>query len=64
MKKQEKKTYCLGLKVIADYIGTRTNSTITVRTVSRWIQNRGLPVKKIGLWTAASQDDLDKWMDA
>lgn len=56
-------TYCLGLKAIAEYLGNRLNSTITIRTVSRWIQNRGLPVKKIGFWTAASQHDLDEWID-
>lgn len=64
VKETEKKRYCLGLKAIADYLGTRSNSTITTRTVSRWINDRGLPVKKIGLWTAASEQDLDAWLDA
>ena len=63
-KEKKKKTYCLGLKAIADYLGRRSNSTITTRTVSRWIQSQGLPVKKIGLWTAASEQDLDAWLDA
>lgn len=62
-KKTEKSTYCLGLKAIAEYIGARFSSTITVRTVSRWIQDRGLPVKKKGKWTIANLHDLDEWID-
>jgi len=59
-----KDTYCNGLDAIADYLGERLGCSITTRTISRWIRDRKLPVKKKGMWTVATHRALDEWIDS